>query len=102
MDRIPDEVSVYNEAAEEAVELGNRIAADDTEVDVWEVADGLLAGAIQYWLYSRQPCGNPLCDDCADLSTAEERLAELLSITRELATASDYFHTPADSNVGRA
>ena len=47
MDRIPDEVSVYNEAAEEAVELGNRIAADDTEMDVWEEADGILAGANQ-------------------------------------------------------
>ena len=102
MNLMNDEATVYDEAAREAVELGNRIASDDTEADLWDVADGLLAGAIQYWLFSRQPCGDPHCDDCAPLSTAEARLAELMQLTEELASGSEYFHSPTDSNVGRA
>lgn len=102
MDSMHDEVTAYDEAAREAVELGNRIANDDSEADLWDVADGLLAGAIQYWLFSRQPCGDPRCEDCAPFSTAEARLAELLQLTEELAAGSEYFHSPTDSNVGRA
>lgn len=97
-----DDVSAYDEAAREAVELGNRLADDDTEADLWDIADGLLAGAIQYWLYARQPCGDPLCEDCAPMSTAEARLAELLRLVKESAGDSEYFHSPNDSNVGRA
>ena len=37
-------------------------------------SDGLLAGALQYWLYSRQPCGDPRCQDCMPISTAEGRM----------------------------
>lgn len=96
------ENDMFEEAAREAVELGNRIADDDQDADVWDVADGLLAGAIQYWLYSRQPCGDPRCEDCAPISTAEERLKELLALTEELAQDSEYYHSPNDSNVGRA
>jgi hypothetical protein len=99
---IPEDSSAYEEAARETVELGNRIVTDDGEADLWEVADGLLAGAIQYWLYSRQPCGDFSCADCAPFSTAEARLAELLEMTRELAESSEYYHAPTDSNVGRA
>lgn len=102
MDSMQGEGTAYDEAAREAVELGNRIANDDAEADLWDVADGLLAGAIQYWLFSRQPCGDPRCEDCAPLSTAEARLAELLQLTEELAAGSEYFHSPTDSNVGRA
>ncbi len=102
MNSMDEDDSVYDEAAREAVELGNRIANDDADADIWDVADGLLAGAIQYWLFSRQPCGDPRCEDCAPLSTAEARLAELLQTTEELASGSEYFHSPTDSNVGRA
>src|SRR5690606_40334826 len=45
----------------------------DTSADLWDIADGLLAGAIQYWLYTRQPCADPACQDCAPLATAEMR-----------------------------
>lgn len=92
----------YDEAAREVVELANRIAEGDQEVDLWDVADGLLSGAIHYWLYSRQPCSDPLCEDCSPVSTAEKRIAELLRLTREFAKESDYYHTPNDANVGRA
>jgi hypothetical protein len=93
---------VFDEAFNRAVELGNRVADEDKEADIWDVADGLLAGAIQYWLYSRQPCGDPRCEDCAPISTAEGRLAELTRLAREFAEDSEYYHSPSDSNVGRA
>lgn len=93
---------VFDNAFDRAVELGNQIAEQDSEVEVWDVADGMLAGAIQYWLYSRQPCGNPQCEDCAPVSTAEGRMRELTRLVDELARQSEYYHSPSDANVGRA
>lgn len=99
----PDDDDVmYNDSARMAVELGNRLADENPDADSWDIADGLLAGAIHYWLFSRQPCEDPMCEDCAPLSTAEQRLAELLQLTREFAEDSDYFHSPNDTNIGRA
>ena len=97
-----EQEEVYARAASEAVELGNRIAAEEPEEDVWEISDGLLAGAVHYWLYSRQPCDDPMCEDCAEMATAELRLHELLQMVEEMARESDYFHSPNDTNVGRA
>ena len=99
---IDQDLGAYDEAARQTVELGNRIADDDEQADIWDIADGLLAGAIQYWLYSRQPCGDPTCEDCASLATAEARLAELQQITETFARESEYFHSPNDTNAGRA
>jgi len=92
----------FEEAAREAVELGNRIADDEPDSHPWDIGDGLLAGAIQYWLYARQPCDDPACEDCAPMRTAELRLAELLKQVEELARTSEYFHTPNDFGAGRA
>ena len=92
----------YDHAAQESVELGNRLARQSPEADLWDIADGLLAGAIQYWLYSRQPCGDPGCEDCAPISTAELRLDQLSELIRTMAEDSEYFHSINDSNVGRA
>lgn len=97
-----DEDDVFDEAAKKAVELGNRLGDQDPEADLWDVADGLLAGAVQFWLYSRQPCGDPTCQSCSEVSTAAERLAELLREAREYAEDSEYYHSPHDTNVGRA
>ena len=97
-----EEPDIFDEAARKAVELGNRLAEQDKEADVWDVASGVLAGAVQFWLYSRQPCGDPSCESCAEVSTAALRLAELLRETREFAEESEYYHSPHDSNVGRA
>src|SRR5439155_15328352 len=69
----------FDAAFSKAVDLGNRIADKDKDADLWDIADGLLAGAIQYWLYSRQPCGDPRCQDCMPISTAQGRMAELRS-----------------------
>lgn len=96
----PDEV--FDKAFHRAVDLGNRLANDDQGADLWDIADGLLAGAIQYWLYSRQPCGDVRCDDCASISTAERRLIELQKLTKQLAEESEYYHSPLDVNAGRA
>lgn len=93
---------VFDDAFDRAVQLGNQLAEQDGEAEVWDVADGMLAGAIQYWLYSRQPCGDPKCDDCAPVSTAEGRMRELTRLIGELAQQSEYYHSPSDANVGRA
>src|SRR5215831_9767865 len=67
----------FDSAFAKAVDLGNRLAGKDKEADLWDIADGLLAGAIQYWLYARQPCGDARCEDCMPISTAQGRMAEL-------------------------
>lgn len=92
----------FSEAFGKAVDLGNRIADTDEKADLWDIADGLLAGAIQYWLYSRQPCSDPACEECAPISTAEGRLSELRKLVEQFAGESEYYHSPTDHNVGRA
>ena len=66
----------FSEAFGKAVDLGNRIADTDDKADIWDIADGLLAGAVQYWLYSRQPCSDPECEECQPISTAEGRIED--------------------------
>lgn len=87
---------------EGCVQLGNRLAEQDADSDVWDVADGMLAGAIQFWLFSRQPCGDPRCEDCAPINTAEGRALELRKLVQQFMEDSEYYHSPTDSNVGRA
>jgi len=97
-----EDANAFDEAFSQAVDLGNEIAENDEKADVWDIADGLLAGAIQFWLYSRQPCGDPQCEECQPISTAEGRVQELLRLIEQFSEESQYFHTPTDSNVGRA
>ncbi|HYM34590.1 MAG TPA: hypothetical protein VET48_04290 [Steroidobacteraceae bacterium] len=92
----------FEEAFGKTVDLGNRIAEGDNKADLWDVADGLLAGALQFWLYSRQPCGDTHCEDCAPIATAQGRMAELTKLIEQFAAESEYFHSPQDANVGRA
>ncbi|MFQ5936555.1 MAG: hypothetical protein ACE5LB_09115 [Acidiferrobacterales bacterium] len=92
----------FDRAAEESVALGNRLLDQDGEADQWEVASGLLAGAVHFWLYSRQPCGDPSCETCSEVDTAEKRLRKLIEEATEAAEESEYYHTPNDVNVGRA
>ena len=101
--RVMTEIAdTFDSAFTKAVDLGNRIADKDKDADLWDIADGLLAGALQYWLYSRQPCGDPRCQDCMPISTAQGRMAELKRLIEQLASESEYFHTPTDANAGRA
>lgn len=92
----------FDAVFEQTVELGNRHAQKYQDVDVWDIADGLLAGAIQFWLYAHQPCGDPRCEECATISTAEGRVAEMQRMIRQFTEESEYYHSPNDVNVGRA
>jgi len=95
---------IFDAAFKRVVEMGNHLVKDekDMEADAWDVADGLLAGAIQFWLFSRQPCGDPRCVDCEPVSTSHGRMHALQQLVRDFAEESEYFHSPTDSNVGRA
>jgi hypothetical protein len=97
-----DQEHSFDDAFGKAVDLGNQIAETDEKADLWDIADGLLAGALQYWLYSRQPCGDLRCEECLPISTAAGRISELRRLIDQFAEESQYFHSPTDSNVGRA
>ena len=97
-----DEARTFDNAAREAIDLANRLADGDEEADLWDIADGVLAGAVEYWLYARQPCGDPYCEGCESVNTAEKRLKELMRFTQELVQESQYYHTPNDINAGSA
>jgi len=92
----------FDRAAESVIETGNRMLDQDGSADPWEVASGLLAGAIQFWLFSRQPCDDPFCESCAEVSTAERRVRKLIEEARALAEDSDYYASPHDVNAGSA
>ena len=94
--------TVLDDAAEQVIELGNRLLDSEEDADSWDVADGLLAGAIQFWLYSRQPCDDPRCENCAEVGTAELRMRKMLEEAKRWAEDSTYYQTPFDMNVGRA
>lgn len=93
---------VFDEVFARTVELGNATATRNPEADSWDIADGMLAGAIQYWLFSRQPCGDPRCEDCSAISTAEARMVQLQELIKMFTQESEYYHSPFDVNVGRA
>jgi hypothetical protein len=92
----------YDQVAETIIELGNRMLAEDESADILEVASGIMAGAVQFWLYSRQPCKDPFCQACLDISSPERRLAALLKETRALGEESDYHCSVNDVTAGTA
>ena len=102
MEHMEPSDEVFEEAFRQVVAQGNQIGNADPEADLWDVADGMLAGAIHYWLYTRQPCGDPRCEECAIISTAEGRVAEIQRMIRQFTEESEYYHSPNDVNVGRA
>lgn len=93
---------MFDRAAREVINLGNQVLEDNPDADEWEVASGVLAGAVQFWLFSRQPCDDPMCESCAEVTTAAQRLRQLIGEVNDFAAESDYFHSPADTNVGTA
>ena len=54
--RIDEDKKEFDHAAERMIELGNLLLDEDHDTDSWEVASGVLAGAVHFWLYSRHPC----------------------------------------------
>ncbi len=97
-----DSASPFDQVAMMTVEMGNKLLDEDKDADPWDVASGLLAGAIQFWLFTHQPCADPLCESCTDVATAEHRMKMLSDELREFAEESDYYHSPTDSNAGTA
>jgi hypothetical protein len=102
MMEFPDNNLSYEQVAESIIELGNRMLETDESAEVLEVASGMLAGAVQFWLYSRQPCEDPFCQACVDISNAERRLQALLKETHNLAEESDYYVSVKDVIAGTA
>ncbi len=96
------EQSLHADLAEQTISLANHFAEAHEDADLWDIADELLAGAIHYWLFSRQPCENRACDDCVDVATAERRHARLRALVDELAESSFYYHAPTDHNAAHS
>lgn len=94
--------NIQEAAAREVVDLANKLAEANPEADPWDIADGILSGAIHWWLYANTPCENPQCEDCADIQTAELRMETLRKLLHEMAESSEYYHTTNDANVAHA
>ena len=97
-----DSEILFDDAADQVVDLGNEIADANPEGNLWAIADGLIAGAVHFWLYAHQPDGLDDDDDMDGLMTASQRVETLINLLRESAMESEYLHSPHDSDVGRA
>jgi hypothetical protein len=95
-------MDMQSSIADELVAFANRLAQDNPDADPWEIADGLLSGAVHWWLYANAPCSDPACRDCETIRTAELRMKALQELVREMAETSDYYHSPNDENVAHA
>ena len=84
------------------VAFANQLANDYPDTDYWEIADGILSGAVHWWLYANTPCEDPNCADCAGIRNAELRMKTLHELTARMAESSEYYHSPNDDNVAHA
>jgi hypothetical protein len=99
---IVSSADIQSSIADELVAFANRLAQDNPDADPWEIADGLLSGAVHWWLYANAPCSDPACQDCETIRTAELRMKTLQELVREMAETSEYYHSPNDENVAHA
>jgi hypothetical protein len=88
--------------ADELVNFANSLADSNPDADYWDIADGILSGAVHWWLYANAPCGDPTCTDCESISTAERRMETLRKLVADMAESSEYYHSPNDENVAHA
>ena len=88
--------------ADDLVAFANQLADANPDTDIWEIADGILSGAVHWWLFANAPCNDPRCEDCAEIRTAELRMKTLRKLITEMAEASEYYHSPNDENVAHA
>lgn len=95
-------LEMQSAVADELVALANRLAEANPDADLWDIADGMLSGAVHWWLYANAPCEDPDCEDCANIRTAEQRMRTLHQLVTEMAETSEYFHSPNDDNVAHA
>ncbi|GAB4179323.1 MAG: hypothetical protein Kow0020_15440 [Wenzhouxiangellaceae bacterium] len=97
-----DSDRLFDEAADQVVDLGNRIADQNPDGNLWAIADGLIAGAVHFWLYAHQPDQDSDPEEMDGLMTASQRLQTLIDLLQESAMESEYFHSPYDLDAGRA
>jgi hypothetical protein len=94
--------TLLDQLADQVVAYANEVLDQNPDADAWEVASGLLAGVVHFWLYTRQPCADLTCRSCAEVSTPQLRLEALLEEVRQSAHESDYYETAYDRHAGRA
>ncbi|MDX8394812.1 MAG: hypothetical protein R8K22_00185 [Mariprofundaceae bacterium] len=87
---------VFNRAAQQSIELANKLSGINEEAEAANVSAGLLSAATHHWLFTHQPCEVSNCKDCEPINTPKKRLQELLKITEEFANQSEYFNTAHD------
>ena len=93
---------LFDESADQVVDLGNEIADANPDGDLWAIADGLIAGAVHFWLYAHLPDEQADAEEMDGLMTANQRIEALLALLRESAMDSEYLHSPHDLDAGRA
>ena len=97
-----ESLNIQDAIADEIVDLANKLAVANPEADPWDIADGILSGAIHWWLYANTPCDDPECEDCAGIRTAGMRMRTLGGLVTEMAESSEYYHSPNDTDAARA
>jgi hypothetical protein len=97
-----DNLDIQDAISDRIVAVANELAEVYPEADPWDIADGVMSGAVHWWLYANAPCGDPNCENCADVQTAELRMKTLHKLVTDLAESSEYYHSPNDANVARA
>lgn len=97
-----DSELLFDEAADQVVDLGNEIADANPDGNLWAIADGLIAGAVHFWLYAHQPDGQGDDEEMDGLMTASQRIDALVNLLKESAMESEYLHSPHDHDAGRA
>jgi len=93
---------LFDDAADQVVDLGNEIADANPDGDLWAIADGLIAGAVHFWLYAHLPDEQADAEEMDGLMTANQRIEALMDLLRESAVDSEYLHSPHDLDAGRA
>lgn len=93
---------LFDDAADQVVDLGNEIADANPDGDLWAIADGLIAGAVHFWLYAHLPDEQADAEEMEGLMTASQRIEALMSLLKESAVDSEYLHSPHDLDAGRA
>lgn len=68
--------------------------ADTSLADLVDVANDILLGAVQFWLYAQQVCSDESCTRCAVYRGAAKRMQALKGVVENAAIQSDYLAEP--------
>jgi len=101
-EQLVESLDIQDAISDRIVAVANELAETYPDADPWDIADGVLSGAVHWWLYANAPCGDANCENCEDVQTAELRMKTLHKLVTDLAETSEYYHSPNDANVARA